>query len=114
MRGHFHAVAEQDLDGAVTLTLGAKGVIELELMSSGEKWGRGPTKDVHSSLQGEDRQPGLASGAGAAHAGVGGWERPAIENSPTKCGRSSCGRKSDDRGCGEATERSTTQENAWA
>ena len=33
----------------VTLTLGAKGVIEVELTSSGEKWGRGPKKDVHSS-----------------------------------------------------------------
>jgi acetylornithine deacetylase/succinyl-diaminopimelate desuccinylase-like protein len=33
----------------VTITLGAKGVIELELVSSGEKWGRGPKADVHSS-----------------------------------------------------------------
>ena len=30
-------------------SLGAKGVIELELVSSGERWGRGPQKDVHSS-----------------------------------------------------------------
>src|SRR5438874_3932488 len=41
--------AEQDLDGQVTITRGAKGVIELELVSSGEKWGRGPRKDIHSS-----------------------------------------------------------------
>lgn len=41
--------ASQDLDGSVTTFLGAKGVIELELVSSGEKWGRGPRKDVHSS-----------------------------------------------------------------
>ena len=34
--------ASQDLDGTVTITLGAKGVIELELVSSGENWGRGP------------------------------------------------------------------------
>jgi acetylornithine deacetylase/succinyl-diaminopimelate desuccinylase-like protein len=40
----------QDLDGSVTINLGAKGVVELELVSSGEKWGRGPKKDVHSSL----------------------------------------------------------------
>jgi acetylornithine deacetylase/succinyl-diaminopimelate desuccinylase-like protein len=33
----------------VTITLGAKGVIELELTSSGEKWGRGPRLDIHSS-----------------------------------------------------------------
>jgi len=43
--------AEQDLDGIVTVSLGAKGVIEVELVSSGEKWGRGPAKDVHSSLK---------------------------------------------------------------
>jgi len=41
--------AAQDLDGSVTTFLGAKGVIELEMVSSGEKWGRGPRKDVHSS-----------------------------------------------------------------
>ncbi len=41
--------ASQGLDGIVTLSLGAKGVIELELISSGEKWGRGPRKDIHSS-----------------------------------------------------------------
>ncbi|MEP6941037.1 MAG: peptidase dimerization domain-containing protein, partial [Rudaea sp.] len=29
----------------------AKGVVELELVASGEKWGRGPSKDVHSSLK---------------------------------------------------------------
>jgi len=45
----FIPSAEQDPDGTVTLTLGAKGVIEVELTSSGEKWGHGPRKDVHSS-----------------------------------------------------------------
>ena len=33
------------------VSLGAKGVVELELVASGEKWGRGPSKDVHSSLK---------------------------------------------------------------
>lgn len=47
--GIFMPSAGQDLDGVVTIALGAKGVIELELVSSGEKWGRGPRKDVHSS-----------------------------------------------------------------
>jgi acetylornithine deacetylase/succinyl-diaminopimelate desuccinylase-like protein len=47
--GIFMPSAEQDLDGMVTMTLGAKGVVELELVSSGEKWGRGPRHDVHSS-----------------------------------------------------------------
>jgi acetylornithine deacetylase/succinyl-diaminopimelate desuccinylase-like protein len=41
--------ASQDPDGNVTVSLGAKGVVELELVASGEKWGRGPGKDVHSS-----------------------------------------------------------------
>jgi len=41
----------QSIDGAVSLVLGAKGVIEVQLISSGEKWGRGPNKDIHSSLK---------------------------------------------------------------
>src|SRR5204862_3019758 len=49
--GVFMPAATQDLDGVVTVSLGAKGVVELELVSSGEKWGRGPAKDIHSSLQ---------------------------------------------------------------
>lgn len=47
--GVFMPGAGQDPDGKVTVSLGAKGVVELELVSSGEKWGRGPGKDVHSS-----------------------------------------------------------------
>jgi acetylornithine deacetylase/succinyl-diaminopimelate desuccinylase-like protein len=49
--GIFMPAATQDLDGIVTVSLGAKGVVELELVSSGEKWGRGPAKDIHSSLK---------------------------------------------------------------
>ena len=49
--GVFMPSATQDLDGIVTVSLGAKGVVELELVSSGEKWGRGPGKDIHSSLK---------------------------------------------------------------
>ena len=47
--GVFMPSASQDPDGTVTVSLGAKGVLELELVSSGEKWGRGPSKDVHSA-----------------------------------------------------------------
>jgi acetylornithine deacetylase/succinyl-diaminopimelate desuccinylase-like protein len=47
--GIFMPSAEQDLDGSVTMTLGAKGVVELEMVSSGERWGRGPRHDIHSS-----------------------------------------------------------------
>src|SRR6201997_1761652 len=49
--GVFMPHATQDLDGIVTVNLGSKGVIELELVSSGERWGRGPAKDIHSSLK---------------------------------------------------------------
>ncbi len=49
--GVFMPAASQDLDGVVTVSLGAKGVVELELVSSGEKWSRGPAKDIHSSLK---------------------------------------------------------------
>ena len=49
--GVFMPFAMQDSDGVVTINLGAKGIVELELVSSGEKWGRGPSKDIHSSLK---------------------------------------------------------------
>ncbi len=49
--GVFMPSASQGLDGGVTVSLGAKGVVELELVASGEKWGRGPAKDIHSSLK---------------------------------------------------------------
>jgi acetylornithine deacetylase/succinyl-diaminopimelate desuccinylase-like protein len=47
--GVFMPSASQSLDGNISITLGAKGVIECELVSSGERWGRGPSKDIHSS-----------------------------------------------------------------
>ena len=47
--GVFMPYASQGLSGEVTMFLGAKGVIECELTSSGERWGRGPRRDVHSS-----------------------------------------------------------------
>ena len=49
--GIFLPEASQDLDGSITVELGAKGVVELELVSSGEHWGRGPSHDLHSSLK---------------------------------------------------------------
>jgi acetylornithine deacetylase/succinyl-diaminopimelate desuccinylase-like protein len=47
--GVFMPFASQDLEGTVTTFYGAKGVVELQLVSSGEHWGRGPKHDVHSS-----------------------------------------------------------------
>jgi len=49
--GIFMPSAAQGPDGNVEIDLGAKGVVELELVSTGEKWGRGPSHDVHSSLE---------------------------------------------------------------
>ena len=49
--------ASQALDGSVQVEAGAKGVCELELVSSGEAWGRGPKKDVHSSLEAQVDSP---------------------------------------------------------
>ena len=49
--GLFMPSASQNPDGEVTIDLGSKGVMELELVSSGERWGRGPKQDVHSSLK---------------------------------------------------------------
>jgi len=47
--GIFMPSAGQSVDGTVTISLGAKGVIECELVSSAETWKRGPKKDIHSS-----------------------------------------------------------------
>lgn len=49
--------ASQGVDGSIQVTAGAKGVVELELISSGEKWGRGPQKDIHSSLEAQVDSP---------------------------------------------------------
>lgn len=49
--GVFIPGAGQENNGATTIDLGAKGVIEVQLISSGENWGRGPAKDIHSSLK---------------------------------------------------------------
>src|SRR6202167_3369867 len=55
--GVFIPEAGQDADGGIQISLGAKGVVELELVSSGELWGRGPKHDVHSSLEAQVDSP---------------------------------------------------------
>ncbi len=47
----------QNPNGSVTINLGSKGIIECELVASGEKWGRGPMKDIHSSLKAQVDSP---------------------------------------------------------
>lgn len=49
--GIFIPASWQDKSGSVDVNLGSKGIVELELVASGEKWGRGPKGDVHSSLK---------------------------------------------------------------
>jgi acetylornithine deacetylase/succinyl-diaminopimelate desuccinylase-like protein len=49
--------AAQERDGSIEFDLGAKGVVELELVSSGAKWGRGPAKDIHSSYEAQVDSP---------------------------------------------------------
>lgn len=49
--GIFIPASWQGPTGAVNVNLGSKGIIELELVASGEKWGRGPKGDVHSSYK---------------------------------------------------------------
>jgi acetylornithine deacetylase/succinyl-diaminopimelate desuccinylase-like protein len=43
--------AWQGRNGAVSINLGAKGAVEFELIASGERWGRGPKGDIHSSYK---------------------------------------------------------------
>jgi acetylornithine deacetylase/succinyl-diaminopimelate desuccinylase-like protein len=50
-------LGNQDLDGSVTINLGAKGMVEVELVSTGENWGRGPRHDVHSSFEAQLDSP---------------------------------------------------------
>ena len=50
-------LGNQELDGSVQVNLGAKGIIELEIVSSGEKWGRGPGLDIHSSYEAQVDSP---------------------------------------------------------
>jgi acetylornithine deacetylase/succinyl-diaminopimelate desuccinylase-like protein len=50
-------LGSQAPDGSLEINLGAKGVVELELVSSGEKWRRGPKLDVHSSYEAQLDSP---------------------------------------------------------
>jgi acetylornithine deacetylase/succinyl-diaminopimelate desuccinylase-like protein len=50
-------LGSQSPDGSVEINLGAKGVVELELVSTGEKWGRGPKSDIHSSYAAQVDSP---------------------------------------------------------
>src|SRR5258708_221229 len=49
----FMPFASQSPEGGVEIALGAKGVIEVELVASTERWGRGAKDDIHSSYKAE-------------------------------------------------------------
>ena len=49
----FMPFNSQSPQGAVEVSLGAKGLIEVELVSSTQKWGRGSKDDIHSSYKAE-------------------------------------------------------------
>ncbi len=55
--GIYMPASWQTPNGQVPINLGAKGIIELELVASGKAWGRGPTHDIHSSLKGAVDSP---------------------------------------------------------
>ena len=49
----FMPFASQSPQGAVEIALGAKGLIEVEMVASTGKWGRGAVEDIHSSYKAE-------------------------------------------------------------
>jgi acetylornithine deacetylase/succinyl-diaminopimelate desuccinylase-like protein len=55
--GIFMPSHEQELDGSVLITLGSKGDVEVDLVATGAKWGRGPQRDIHSSQAARLDQP---------------------------------------------------------
>ncbi len=55
--GVFIPTNGQTPNGSANIALGAKGIIECELISSGARWGRGPAHDVHSSLKAQVDSP---------------------------------------------------------
>ena len=116
--GVFMPSAAQDPDGGVTVTLGAKGVVELELVSSGEKWGRGPKKDVHSSTRAFLDSPAFHL-VQALNTLVTADGDPAIdgfgaEALPPERGAEEDARRDGDRGASEATAKRSLSAERWA
>ncbi len=49
----FMPFASQNPQGGIMVALGAKGAVEVELVCSTERWGRGAKEDIHSSYKAE-------------------------------------------------------------
>lgn len=49
--------AWQGKDGSTSINLGAKGPLEFQLIASGERWGKGPKGDIHSSYHAQVDSP---------------------------------------------------------
>ncbi len=47
----------QGKDGGTAINLGAKGPLEFQLIASGERWGKGPKGDIHSSYHAQVDSP---------------------------------------------------------
>jgi len=62
----------------VEIALGAKGLIEVELVCSTQAWGRGAKDDIHSSYKAELDTPS-GGWSSALDVGVGRRQRPAID-----------------------------------
>jgi acetylornithine deacetylase/succinyl-diaminopimelate desuccinylase-like protein len=79
--GVYIPFASQGRNGAVDVNLGAKGAVELELISTGAARGRGPAKDIHSSLAAMVDSPAwhlvnalnTLTDKGGTHPAVPGW-----------------------------------------
>ena len=67
--GVYMPMPMQALDGTVTINLGAKGVVELELVSSSERLASRPQAGSPFEQRSPRRQPRLAPGASPEHAG---------------------------------------------
>jgi acetylornithine deacetylase/succinyl-diaminopimelate desuccinylase-like protein len=82
--GVFMPFPSQDPDGNVSIYLGAKGVVECELVSSGARWGRGPKKDIHSSNKARVDSPAWHLVQALNTLVTADGNDPAIENYATK------------------------------
>ncbi len=108
--GVYMPMPMQSLDGTVTINLGAKGVIELELVSSGERWHRGPKQDLHSSNEARVDSPAWHLVQALATLVGPDGHTPAIDGYADKARPLSCRGEGADSGSARSAERRRGQE----